>query len=67
MLTKPSQLLSVKRDAVSAERSRPFLLLVRAGFVTRSLTYAVIGGIAMALALGAGSAARCWWPSPVAS
>jgi hypothetical protein len=46
----------VERDARSAERSRPFRLLVRAGFVTRAVTYGVIGGIALALAIGAGSA-----------
>ena len=42
--------------AVGAERSRPFLWAVRAGFVTRSVTYGVVGAIALALALGAGSA-----------
>lgn len=48
--------MSVRTGALQAERSRPFELLVRAGFVTRALTYGVIGGIALALALGAGSA-----------
>ncbi|MBV8217744.1 MAG: DUF1206 domain-containing protein [Solirubrobacterales bacterium] len=47
---------NVKRDAVAAGRSRPFRVLVRTGFVARALTYGVIGGIALALALGAGSA-----------
>jgi len=46
----------VEREAVQAERSRPFRLLVRTGFVARAVTYGVIGGIALALALGAGSA-----------
>lgn len=46
----------VRRDTLGVERSRPFALLVRAGFVTRSVTYGVVGGIAMALAIGAGSA-----------
>jgi hypothetical protein len=39
-----------------AERSRPFELLVRAGFATRALTYGIVGGIALALALGLGPA-----------
>lgn len=42
--------------AVGAERSRPFLWAVRAGFVTRSITYGVVGAIALALAVGAGGA-----------
>ncbi|MBV9413621.1 MAG: DUF1206 domain-containing protein [Solirubrobacterales bacterium] len=46
----------VQREALEAERSRPFQLLVRAGFLARGLTYGLIGGIALALALGAGSA-----------
>jgi Domain of Unknown Function (DUF1206) len=47
---------SVEHEAVRAERSRPFRLLVRTGFVARAVTYGVIGGIALALAVGAGSA-----------
>ncbi len=47
--------MSVIRDAFTVERSRPFHWAVRAGFVTRSVTYGVIGGIALALAVGAGS------------
>jgi hypothetical protein len=47
---------SVERGAVQAERSRPFGVLVRTGFVARAVTYGVIGGIALALAVGAGSA-----------
>ena len=47
---------NVGREALSAERSRPFRLLVRGGFVARALTYGVIGAIALALAVGAGSA-----------
>lgn len=47
---------SVEREAVQAQRSRPFRVLVRIGFVARAVTYGVIGGIALALALGAGSA-----------
>jgi hypothetical protein len=46
----------VGREAIKAERSRPFRLLVRAGFVARALTYGVIGAITLALAVGAGSA-----------
>jgi hypothetical protein len=45
-----------KRSALSAQRSRPFQWMVRAGFVARGLTYGVVGGITLALALGAGSA-----------
>jgi hypothetical protein len=45
----------VKRDARAVERSRPFRWAVRAGFVARAVTYAVIGGITMALAVGAGA------------
>ena len=35
---------------------RPFCWLVRIGFLARGLTYAVIGALALALALGAGTA-----------
>lgn len=35
--------------------STPFRIAVRTGFVARGLTYALIGGVAIALALGAGS------------
>jgi hypothetical protein len=44
------------RDALALQRSGPFEFAVRAGFVARALTYGVVGGIAMALAVGAGSA-----------
>src|SRR5579859_4085391 len=40
-----------KRDALEVARSEPFELLVRAGFATRAVTYGVVGGIALALAL----------------
>ncbi|HEY6397732.1 MAG TPA: DUF1206 domain-containing protein, partial [Solirubrobacteraceae bacterium] len=43
------------RGALLAERSKTFRFLVRAGFVARGLTYGVIGGVAVALALGAGA------------
>lgn len=46
----------VEHDALAVERSEPFELLVRAGFATRAVTYGVIGGIALALALGVGPA-----------
>src|SRR5437588_12036746 len=39
-----------EREALAVERSWPFQLMVRAGFVARALTYGVIGGIASALA-----------------
>lgn len=41
--------------ALEAQRSPAFCALVRAGFVARGVTYAVIGGIAAALAAGVGS------------
>jgi Domain of Unknown Function (DUF1206) len=54
--TAERQARNVEREAIQAERSQPFRLLVRAGFVARAVTYGVIGGIALALALGAGAA-----------
>jgi hypothetical protein len=45
-----------ERDAMGVARSRPFRWAVRAGFVARAVTYGVIGGITMALAVGAGAA-----------
>jgi hypothetical protein len=45
-----------QRGALEVQRSEPFELLVRAGFATRAVTYGVIGGIALALALGVGPA-----------
>src|SRR5436309_1473454 len=36
-----------ERDTLRVERSRPFELLVRAGFVARALTYGVVGAIAL--------------------
>lgn len=46
----------VEREALAAERSRPFELAIRLGFVARAVTYGVVGAIALALAVGAGSA-----------
>lgn len=40
------------RDALAVERSKLFCWTVRAGFVTRGVTYAIIGGLAAALAIG---------------
>jgi hypothetical protein len=45
-----------ERDAIAVERSRAFVWAVRAGFVARSITYGVVGAIALALAVGAGAA-----------
>ncbi|HLK43091.1 MAG TPA: DUF1206 domain-containing protein [Thermoleophilia bacterium] len=45
---------SVRRDTQALERSRLFRWLVRIGFVARGITYGVIGGVALAIALGAG-------------
>jgi len=45
-----------ERDAMALGRSEPFRWAVRAGFVARSMTYAVVGAIALALAVGAGAA-----------
>jgi hypothetical protein len=36
--------------------SEPFKWLVRAGFVARGITYGIVGGLALAIALGAGTA-----------
>lgn len=44
-----------RRAVPATERSRAFRWLVRAGFLARAITYAVIGGLALAMALGAGS------------
>jgi len=41
---------------MSLGRSEPFRWAVRAGFVARSITYGVVGAIALALAVGAGAA-----------
>jgi uncharacterized membrane protein len=42
------------RDALEVQDSRAFRWTVRAGFVARALTYGIIGGLAVALAAGAG-------------
>jgi uncharacterized protein DUF1206 len=43
-------------ELTETERSRTFKVLVRVGFLARALTYGVIGGLAIALAFGAGTA-----------
>src|SRR6201995_1464256 len=58
MATQTSQTRrnEIQDDALEVQRTRPFRWAVRAGFVTRSVTYGVVGAIALALAVGAGSA-----------
>ena len=58
MTTQTSQIRSneVQDDALEVQRTRPFRWAVRAGFVARSVTYGVVGAIALALAVGAGAA-----------
>jgi Domain of Unknown Function (DUF1206) len=46
---------AARRETTTAERSRAFKWLVRLGFVARGITYGVIGALALALALGAGT------------
>jgi hypothetical protein len=43
------------RNTRAAADSRPFKWLVRAGFLARGITYALVGLLALALALGAGT------------
>lgn len=47
---------AARRETRQLERTQPFQWLVRAGFVARAITYGVIGVLALALALGAGTA-----------
>lgn len=54
--TVEDQARQVQREALDVQRSRPFQWMVRAGFVARAVTYGVVGGIALALAIGAGAA-----------
>lgn len=46
---------TVRSETLAAERSSPFRWLVRVGFFSRGVTYGIIGGLALALALGAGT------------
>src|SRR5437868_7439383 len=46
---------AARRETETIQRSVPFRWLVRAGFVARGVTYAVIGALALAIALGAGT------------
>jgi hypothetical protein len=46
---------SVRSAKRSVDESPVYRRLVRVGFVSRAVTYAVIGGLALALALGAGT------------
>ncbi len=46
---------AAQRDALAAERSRPLRWLIRSGFAARGITYGLIGALALALALGAGT------------
>ncbi len=49
------ELEAVRSETETLERSQPFQWLVRAGFVARGITYGVIGGLALAIAIGAGT------------
>jgi hypothetical protein len=44
-----------RSETETLERSWPFQWLVRAGFIARAITYGVIGAVALAIALGAGT------------
>src|SRR5436305_12465313 len=46
---------AARRDTFTVERSPLFEWPVRAGFVARGLTYALIGALALAIAVGAGT------------
>ncbi len=46
---------AARSETETLERTRPFQWLVRAGFVARGITYGVIGALALAIALGAGT------------
>jgi hypothetical protein len=46
---------AARSETETLERSRPFQWLVRAGFIARAITYGVIGALALAIALGAGT------------
>lgn len=46
---------TIEAETETIERSWPFQWLVRAGFIARAITYGVIGALALAIALGAGT------------
>jgi Domain of Unknown Function (DUF1206) len=46
---------AARSETETLEGSRPFQWLVRAGFIARAITYGVIGALALAIALGAGT------------
>lgn len=46
---------AAESETERVEGARPFRWLIRAGFIARSITYAVIGALALAIALGAGT------------
>jgi hypothetical protein len=46
---------AVRRDTEALEGAAPVRWLIRAGFVARGVTYGVIGALALAIAVGAGS------------
>jgi uncharacterized protein DUF1206 len=50
-----SSLIAARRETRQLEQVQPFQWLIRAGFVARAITYGVIGALALALALGAGT------------
>ena len=50
-----SSLSAARRETRQLEQVQPFQWLIRAGFVARAITYGVIGALALALALGAGT------------
>jgi hypothetical protein len=56
METRDEDVPPQPREAISAaERSTPMRLAVRTGFLARAVTYGVVGGLALALAFGAGT------------
>jgi hypothetical protein len=46
---------AARSETETLERTQPFQWLVRAGFVARGITYGVIGALAAAIAVGAGT------------
>src|SRR5438270_5884990 len=46
---------AARKETEAAEAIQPFRWLVRTGFVARGVTYGLVGGLALAIALGAGA------------